>query len=120
HRGRVVEFNAAAERTFGYSADEAIGREMAELIVPPALRERHREGLRRYVETGERHLVGRRLEIVAMRADGSELPVELSITRIELDGPPLFTGFLRDLSDRQRRHDRDHFLAEAGARLRPA
>src|SRR5215208_4887841 len=51
--GRVLDFNPAAERTFGYTADEAIGREMAELIVPPSLREKHRHGLARYVETGE-------------------------------------------------------------------
>src|SRR4051794_13231353 len=53
HRGRVLSFNPAAERTFGYTAGEAVGRELAELIVPPSLRERHRAGLRRYLETGE-------------------------------------------------------------------
>lgn len=115
--GLVLEFNAAAERTFGYSAEEAIGREMAELIVPPALRERHREGLSRYLATGEPHVLGRRLEITAMRRDGSEFPVELTITRIALDGPPTFTGFLRDISARKRREEFDRFLAEAGAAL---
>jgi PAS domain S-box-containing protein len=117
HRGRVVEFNAAAERTFGYSADEAVGREMAELIIPPELRGQHRAGLRRYLETGEAEVLGRRLEIVGMRADGSEFPVELTITRIELDGPPLFTGFIRDISARKRREEHDRFLAEAGSLL---
>ena len=117
HRGRVVEFNAAAEQTFGYSAEEAVGREMAELIIPPALRESHRGGLRRYLETGEANVLGRRLEITGMRADGSEFPVELTITRIELDGPPLFTGFIRDISARKRREQHDRFLAEAGALL---
>jgi PAS domain S-box-containing protein len=117
HRGRVVEFNAAAERTFGYSADEAVGREMAELIVPPQLRDSHRDGLRRYLATGEPHVLGRRIEIVAMRADGREFPVELTITRIELDGPPMFTGFIRDISARKRREQYDRFLAEAGALL---
>ncbi|HKP91303.1 MAG TPA: SpoIIE family protein phosphatase [Thermoleophilaceae bacterium] len=117
HRGRVVEFNAAAEHTFGYAADEVVGREMAALIIPPALRESHREGLRRYLETGERNVLGRRLEITGMRADGAEFPVELTITRIELDGPPLFTGFIRDISARKRREQHDRFLAEAGALL---
>jgi PAS domain S-box-containing protein len=117
HRGRVVEFNAAAERMFGYSAGEAIGREMAELIIPPSLRDDHRAGLRRYLATGERNVIGRRIEIAAVRADGTEFPVELTITRIELDGPPLFTGFIRDISARKRREEHDRFLAEAGKLL---
>ena len=88
HRGRVLEFNPAAERTFGHRAADAVGRELAELIVPPSLRQRHRDGLARYLETGEEHVLGRRLEITGMRADGSEFPVELAITRINLPGPP--------------------------------
>ena len=102
HRGRVLEFNPAAERTFGHRAADAVGRELAELIVPPSLRQRHRDGLARYLETGEEHVLGRRLEITGMRADGSEFPVELAITRINLPGPPRFTGYLRDISDRKR------------------
>jgi PAS domain S-box-containing protein len=100
-RGRVLEFNAAAQATFGYGAEEAVGREMAELIVPPALRDEHRYGFARYLETDEAHVLGRRLEIVGMRADGSEFPVELTITRINLPGPPVFTGYLRDITDRK-------------------
>ncbi len=101
HRGRVLEFNPAAERTFGLAAEDAVGRDMAQLIVPPSLRDRHRAGFARYLETGEPHVVGRRLEITGMRADGSEFPVELAITRINLPGPPRFTGYLRDISDRK-------------------
>jgi PAS domain S-box-containing protein len=100
--GCVLEFNPAAERTFGYSASEAIGREMAALIVPPSLRDRHRRGLARYIETGEETLLDRRVEITAMRSDGSEFPVELTITRIGLPGAPRFTGYLRDITDRKR------------------
>jgi PAS domain S-box-containing protein len=117
HAGRVAEFNAAAERIFGYTADEVVGREMAEVIIPPALRAQHREGLRHYLETGEGPVLGHRLEITAMRADGSEFPVELAITRIELDGPPMFTGFIRDITRRKRREEDDRFLAEAGVLL---
>jgi PAS domain S-box-containing protein len=101
-RGRVVEFNPAAERTFGYRRVEAIGSEMAELIIPPALRARHRAGFSRLLATGEPRLVDRRLELTGMRADGSEFPVELTITRIDLPGPPMFTGYVRDISDRKR------------------
>ena len=117
HRGDVVEFNAAAERTFGWSADEAVGREMCELIIPPPLRDAHRAGLRRYLETGEGAVIGNRIEIVGMHRSGREFPVELTIVRAPLEGPPLFTGFIRDISDRKRRHAFDRFMAEAGALL---
>jgi len=99
--GRVLEFNAAAERTFGYRTDDVVGLEMAELIVPPSLRNRHRSGFSRYLETGEANLLDRRIEIVGMRADGNEFPVELTITRIRAE-PPIFTGFLRDITERKR------------------
>ncbi len=101
HEGRVIDFNPAAERTFGYRAGEVIGQDMAELIVPPALRRRHRRGLSRYLATEEGSILDRRLEITGMRADGSEFPVELTITRIDLPGSPLFTGYLRDITERQ-------------------
>jgi PAS domain S-box-containing protein len=96
-----VEWGGAAEETFGYSADDAIGREMAELIVPPSLRPRHRRGFARYIETGDGTILGRRIEITGMRSDGSEFPVELAITRINLPGPPMFTGYLRDITERK-------------------
>jgi PAS domain S-box-containing protein len=100
HQGRVLEFNPAAQRTFGYSASESVGREMAELIVPPSLRERHREGFARCMREGGGDLLDRRIEITGMRADGSEFPVELTITRIDVPGAARFTGFLRDITDR--------------------
>jgi len=115
--GCVLDFNPAAERTFGYTADEAIGREMAELIVPPSLRDKHRHGLARYVETGAETLLDRRVEITAMRADGSEFPVELTITRIDLPGPPRFTGYLRDITERRRA---DSELRRSRARIAEA
>jgi PAS domain S-box-containing protein len=101
-RGRVLEFNAAAERTFGHRAGEVVGREMAELIVPPALRDEHRRGFTRYLEAGDAKLLNRRVEIVGMRADGSEFPVELTITRIGGPDQSTFTGFVRDITERKR------------------
>src|SRR4030095_14685250 len=77
HQGRILDFNPAAERTFGYTRSEAIGREMAELIIPPFLRERHRLGRARAVATGRDTIVGQRIEITAMRKGGEEIPVEL-------------------------------------------
>ncbi len=104
HQGRVVDFNAAASRTFGYTREQAVGRDMGELIVPPALRERHRQGMRRLVETGQSSgVVGRRIELPALHADGREFPVELAITRVESGTQhPFFTAYLRDISERHR------------------
>jgi PAS domain S-box-containing protein len=100
HHGLVTEFNPAAERMFGYTRAEAIGREMAEVIIPERLREAHRRGLHRYLATQEAHILGRHIEMPALRRDGSEFPVELTITRILQPGPPAFTGTMRDLTDR--------------------
>jgi PAS domain S-box-containing protein len=101
HKGRVLEFNSAAEQTFGYDADEIVSREMVEMIVPPGLRDQHRAGFARYLETGDPRILGHRLEITGMRSDGTEFPVELTITRIPLPGPPAFTGFVRDITERK-------------------
>jgi len=101
HGGKVLEFNPAAEAMFGRTSKDAIGAELAELVIPPALRARHRAALRRVVETGESTLLGRRVELTGMRADGSEFPVELAITRIGVADPPMFTGTVRDVTDRR-------------------
>jgi PAS domain S-box-containing protein len=100
-RGRVVEFNPAAQRTFGYTAEEAVGHDMATLIVPPELRDRHRHGFARYLETKVPQILDRRIEITGMRADGSTFPVELTITRINLPGEAGVAGYLRDITDRK-------------------
>jgi PAS domain S-box-containing protein len=102
--GRVVEMNPAAAEMFGYDRESVIGRELAELVIPPADRERHREALRRFRRTGRSRILGRRLELTGMRADGGEFPVELTITRVELPDPELslFTGYIRDITSRRR------------------
>jgi PAS domain S-box-containing protein len=99
--GSVVMFNDAAEHTFGYVSADVIGRDVAELIIPPGLRHRHYNALTRHLETGTTTILGRRVELTGMRADGSEFPVELTVTRVPLDGRPLFTAYLRDISERQ-------------------
>jgi PAS domain S-box-containing protein len=116
--GRVVEVNQATERTFGYPASEMVGRDLADLIIPPDLREAHRRGLERYVATGQGRMVGHPTELPAMRADGSEFPVEIAITRPRLAGPPLFTGYLRDVTDRKRDEEALRSLAAGQAALR--
>ena len=100
--GAVVAFNPAAERTFGYREADALGKPIAELIVPPATRAGHTAGFRRYLETGLGTMLGRRVEIEAMRADGSVLPVELAITEVRLPGRRLFTAYMRDLTPAKR------------------
>lgn len=75
---------------------------MAELIIPPSLRERHRLSLARYLATGKGTALGRRLEMPARRADGSEFPAELTLTHIPIDGTPMFTGYVRDITERSR------------------
>ena len=102
HVGRILEFNPAAEQTFGHRRADVIGQEMADLIIPAHLRDRYRRGFARYARSGVSPLVGRRLETVAMRADGTEFPVEFSVTRMPSEGPPTFTGFLRDITERKK------------------
>jgi PAS domain S-box-containing protein len=100
HRGVVLDWNRAAEATFGFRAHEAIGRDMADLIVPPALRSAHRRGLARFLETEAGVILDKRLELTGRHKNGAEFPIELTITRIGLPGLPTFTGYLRDISDR--------------------
>ena len=100
--GRVLTFNPAAEATFGYREQDALGRDVADLIIPPSLRDRHRRALGNHLRAGTRTIIDRRVELTGMRADGSEFPVELTVTRVGLDGPPTFTAYLRDITDRKR------------------
>lgn len=100
--GRVLEFNPAAEQTFGYTAAEAIGQPVADLIVPPTMREAHRRGMARFIETGVPHVIGRRVEVEGMRRDGSTFPVELTVTEVPTGGPRIFTSHLRDLTEARR------------------
>ncbi|HEY2922170.1 MAG TPA: PAS domain S-box protein, partial [Candidatus Binatia bacterium] len=112
HQGRIIEFNPAAEKTFGYKRADAIGKRMADLIIPPTLRDRHYRGIAHYLATGEGPVIDKRLEMVAMRADGNEFPIELTVTRIGLDGPPMFTGYIRDITERKRAEEEVRQLKE--------
>lgn len=103
--GQILEFNAAAERIFGYAREHALHRSLAELIIPPEQRAAHRNGLERYLLTGEGPLIGRRIEVTALRADGMFFPAEVAIVSVPHEGPPLFTGYIRDISERRRMED---------------
>ncbi len=102
HEGRVLEFNPAAERTFGYLRDEVVGRRIGDLIVPQRLRAAHANGLERFLATGASAILGERIELPAVCSDGREIDVELAVTRVELPGPPVFTAYIRDISERRR------------------
>jgi PAS domain S-box-containing protein len=102
NRARITYVNSAFEHIFGYRADEMTGRELAAAIIPPALRAAHRKGFARYLATGEAHVLDRRIELTAMRADGTEFPVEIAITRAGVTGGPAFTAYVRDITERQR------------------
>src|ERR1700677_793845 len=110
----VTYVNSAFEHIFGYRADEVAGRELAEAIIPPALREAHRQGFARYLATGQARVLDQRIELTAMRADGSVFPTEIAITRTGVAGEPAFTAYVRDITDRQRA---EHELMASRARL---
>jgi PAS domain S-box-containing protein len=101
HRGRVLDFNPAAELTFGYERDETIGELLAELIIPPEFRDAHHQALAAYVERRQASIMGHRLELVGMRRDGTQFPVELTVTRVGTREPPVFAGFIRDIGERR-------------------
>jgi PAS domain S-box-containing protein len=98
---RITYVNSAFEQTFGYRADAVIGQELAEVIVPPALRAAHRRGFTRYLATMQPRILDQRIEVAAMRADGSEFPAEVTVTRVGLPGEPVFTGYVRDITERR-------------------
>jgi PAS domain S-box-containing protein len=100
--GRVTYVNSAFEQIFGYRAGEVTGREFAELIVPPSLREAHRQGFAQHLATGERRILDQRLEMTAMRADGTEFPAEVTVTRTGPATGPAFTSYVRDITERRR------------------
>ena len=101
--GRIILFNPAAERTFGYTAAEVLGEPLT-CLMPPEFHEPHRAGLRRFVETRVARLVGRTVEVAGRRKDGARFPLELSLGALEVGGRVQFIGTIRDVSERDRMH----------------
>jgi len=99
--GIVTVWNRAAEQTFGYAALEAVGRPLEGLIIPPELARAHREGMLRYLTHGESTVLGKRLELPAVRRDGSRLTVEVRMNALEIRGQRMFSAFLHDISERK-------------------
>src|SRR5262249_29193381 len=106
HHGNVLDFNPAAERLFGYPRAGVQGRKIAELIVPIRFHDAFFRGMEHYLATGEGPVLDRRIEMPALRADGTEFPVEVTPPRTPAAGPPRFMASLRDLSERERAESR--------------
>ncbi|HYV28417.1 MAG TPA: PAS domain S-box protein, partial [Candidatus Eisenbacteria bacterium] len=102
HQSMVLEFNPAAEEIFGLKRAQVIGKSMADWIIPERYRPRHHQGLEKYLATGEGPVLRKRVELPALRANGEEFPAELAIVPIPGFQPPVFTGFLRDLTEEKR------------------
>ncbi|HSP74571.1 MAG TPA: PAS domain S-box protein [Gaiellaceae bacterium] len=111
HVGRIVEFNPAAEETFGWTSGEVLGRDFLTLALPPRLR----GGFSQTIRTGAGSLLGSRLEIEALRSDGREFSAELVLSRVAVEGPPLFSACLRDIT---RRKAQEEQLRETVAKYR--
>jgi PAS domain S-box-containing protein len=112
--GLVTFWNPRAEQIFGWSREEAIGRPVAELIIPPRLRAEHRAGLAHYLRTGTGPLLDRRVEMSALRRDGSEVPVELALVAVREGDYHTFSAFVRDITERKRAEaERDRLLVAA-------
>jgi diguanylate cyclase (GGDEF)-like protein/PAS domain S-box-containing protein len=111
--GVIIEWNHQAEQTFGWSASEAIGCALDELIIPPEMREAHRAGMKRYHASGEHKVLNQRLELMALRRDGSVLPTEVRVRALHLEGHVIFSAFLHDITERKqaelkREHEAGH------------
>ena len=115
--GRITSWNPQAESLFGWREDEAVGLLLTETVIPPAHREAHGRGLARVVAGGEGPLLGRQIELTALRRDGTEFPIELAITPMPIGGKIFFSAFLRDITVRKQREERAAELARLARTL---
>ncbi|MCX7145512.1 MAG: PAS domain S-box protein, partial [Sulfuritalea sp.] len=99
--GEVMVWNSRAEAIFGYTKAQAVGRTVAELIVPPEYRERHRQGMARFIESGDPKIIGTRVEVPGMHADGRRFPIELTIGSLSDKGNTMFSAYVRDITGRK-------------------
>jgi PAS domain S-box-containing protein len=109
--GNVRSFNRAAEETFGFNREQVLGKPLADFVIPPKLRAAHWSGLARARAGENSRLLGQRVELIAMRADGSEFPVQVKVARLSAD-PLLFIGFIRDVSEHSESEERGRHLQE--------
>ncbi len=112
--GCILEFGPAAEQLFGYTRAEVMGRSVSEIVIPPHLRQAHESGMEKFNRTGEGPVLNNRVEVPAIRRDGSEFPAELTVVPLTVAGKQLFTAFVRDISERKR-HEAELEAARAVA-----
>ncbi|GGR93077.1 PAS domain S-box protein [Deinococcus sedimenti] len=98
--GRIVAWNPAATRIFGYSLKDALGQQLASLIIPAADRDAHQRGMARHQQTGETRVAGRRVQVTAQHKDGRAIPMELLMKPVVVDGQQYYTAFIHDLTER--------------------
>ncbi|MDX1915966.1 MAG: EAL domain-containing protein [Methylophilus sp.] len=110
-QGKIVEFNPAAEKMFGYQRGEVLDKSLGETIVPPSARAAHYNGHQHFIATGEKKIIGQRVELMAMRVDGTEFPIELTLTSLKEQGIPWVTGFMRDITERKNAEEAINQLA---------
>jgi PAS domain S-box-containing protein len=118
--GRILEVNRAAEELFGYQRSVAVGKRLAELLIPPELRERHLTSMRRHLANDGATMVFRRLDAPALRADGTTFDAEIAVVRTTWEGRPVFTGFVRDVTELRRAAERQREQATRAAALEQA
>ena len=110
--GMVIGWNSHAERLFGWSWEEARDQRLSDMIIPQVHRESHEKGLKHYLATGDGPVLDKRIEVPALHREGSEIPVELSITATEQFGDKLFIGFIRDITERKAEVERQQRILQ--------
>ena len=108
--GTIIDVNPAVEKAFGHRPEDLVGRSLADALIPPAMRDAHRNGLARFLDTGQAAILGRRLELSALRADGTTFPVELTVVSVAKGDRPLFIGTVRDITERREAQERIEHL----------
>lgn len=112
--GLITDWNAKAAESFGWMRDEVIGRSLCTTIIPEQYRDAHNKGLAKYLETGKGPLLGQRIEVSALRRDGSEMPVELTLWETTIAGVTRFNAFIHDITERKQAQEA---LEEANRKL---
>ncbi len=100
-KGRIIAFNPSAEKIFGYRSGEAIGRLVSDMLIPLSQREDHKKGLAHFLKTGKEKIIGRRVEVVAMRADQSVFTAEMEVISVTSEATPVFITYIRDISEQK-------------------
>jgi PAS domain S-box-containing protein/putative nucleotidyltransferase with HDIG domain len=100
-KGRIIDLNPAAEKIFGYSSQQVAGLLVSDTLIPPQLREAHKQGVARFLAGGEKKIIGRRMKVTAMRADHSIFPAEMEVISINPQSTPVFIAYFRDISERE-------------------